>query len=82
MENSLIASVKYYVPILILCATLSISVYLVWIDKYFNIDKQYQHYQSGLQSTRKYNLNNPSYKHPKNIPKIDTKCHPNNENYQ
>ena len=23
---------------------LSISVYLAWIDKYFNIDKQYQHY--------------------------------------
>ena len=43
MENRLIASIKYYVPILILYPTLSISVYLVWIDKYFNIDEQYQH---------------------------------------
>ena len=44
MENSLIASIKYYVLILILYSTLLISVYLAWIDKYFNIDKQYQHY--------------------------------------
>ena len=44
MENSLLASIKYYIPILILYPTLSISVYLAWINKYFNIDKQYQHY--------------------------------------
>ena len=32
------------VPILILYPALSISAYLAWIDKYFNIDKQYRHY--------------------------------------
>ena len=48
MENSLIVSIKYYVPILILYPTLWISVYLAWIGKYFNINKQYQHYMSPM----------------------------------
>ena len=48
MENILNASIKYYVSILILYPTLLISVYLSWIDKYFNIDKQYQHYHLGI----------------------------------
>ena len=47
METSIVTSIKYKIPILILGPTLSISAYLAWIDKYFDIDKQYQHYMEG-----------------------------------
>ena len=43
MADSRDASIYYSVPILILYPALSISAYLARIDKYFNIDKQYQH---------------------------------------
>ena len=45
MTNTIVVPVKYYVSILIMDPTLSKSAYLAWIIKYFNIDKQYQHYQ-------------------------------------
>ena len=43
MAHNRDASIYYSVPILILYPALSISAYLAQIDKYFNIDKQYQH---------------------------------------
>ena len=44
MKNTIVVPVKWYVSILILYPTLSISANLACIDKYFNIDKEYQDY--------------------------------------
>ena len=44
MKNTIVVHVKWYVSILIIDPTLSILAYLARIEKYFNIDKQYQHY--------------------------------------